>query len=212
MAISLFAFTPKKLVRPLRALIDLLAGIPSVIYGLFGMVIIVPFVRDYISSNGVGYGILSASLILSIMILPTMVGVSLDALNSVEKAYYEGASDYLSKPFGVMELIARINANLRKVEEGCLSYKSLSIHVDTHEIFLSEKKMVLSLKEYELLAYFIENPAKTLSKEELLRSVWGITAEIETRTLDMFVSRLRKKLIGSDVEIQTIRSVGYILR
>ena len=83
-SIALFAFTPKFLIRPIRALIDLLAGIPSVIYGLFGMVIIVPFIRDYISPNGVGYGILSASIILSIMILPTMVGVSLDALNSVD--------------------------------------------------------------------------------------------------------------------------------
>lgn len=144
--------------------------------------------------------------------IPVIMVSAKDSEVDKVKGLNEGAADYLSKPFGVMELIARINANLRKVEEGCLSYKSLSIHVDTHEIFLSEKKMVLSLKEYELLAYFIENPAKTLSKEELLRSVWGITAEIETRTLDMFVSRLRKKLIGSDVEIQTIRSVGYILR
>ncbi len=90
-AIALFAFIPKKLVRPIRALIDLLAGIPSVIYGLFGLIVVVPFIRDYLSSNGVGYGILAASIILSIMILPTMVGVSLDALNSVDKAYYEGA-------------------------------------------------------------------------------------------------------------------------
>ncbi len=90
-AIALFAFIPKKLVRPIRALIDLLAGIPSVIYGLFGLIVVVPFIRDYLSSNGVGYGILAASIILSIMILPTMVGVSLDALNSIDKAYYEGA-------------------------------------------------------------------------------------------------------------------------
>ncbi len=90
-AIALFAFVPKKLVRPIRALIDLLAGIPSVIYGLFGLIVVVPFIRDYLSNNGVGYGILAASIILSIMILPTMVGVSLDALNSVDKAYYEGA-------------------------------------------------------------------------------------------------------------------------
>lgn len=129
------------------------------------------------------------------------------------KGLNEGAADYLSKPFGVMELLARINANLRKSEQKShLGYKSLSLHEDTHEIFLNEKKMTLSLKEYDLLMYFIENPAKTLSKDELLRSVWGITTEIETRTLDMFVSRLRKKLAGSDVEIQTIRSVGYILR
>ena len=72
-AIALYKFCPKKLVSPVRQMINLLAGIPSVIYGLFGMTIIVPFVRDYISPNGVGYGIFSASLVLGIMILPTIV-------------------------------------------------------------------------------------------------------------------------------------------
>lgn len=105
-AISLFAFVPQKLVRPIRSLIDLLAGIPSVIYGLFGMVLIVPFIRDYLSPNGVGYGILAASIILSIMILPTMVGVSLDALNSVDHAYYEGALSLgSSKPQAVFKIM-----------------------------------------------------------------------------------------------------------
>jgi len=90
-AISLFKFCPKKAVAPIRQMISLLAGIPSVIYGLFGMIIIVPFLRDNISPNGVGYGILAASLVLSVMILPTIVSVSLDALNAVPKNYYEGA-------------------------------------------------------------------------------------------------------------------------
>lgn len=90
-AIALYKFCPKKIVAPIRQMINLLAGIPSVIFGLFGMTVIVPFVRDYISPNGVGYGIFSASLVLSIMILPTIVSVSLDALNSVPVSYYEGA-------------------------------------------------------------------------------------------------------------------------
>ena len=82
-AIALYKFCPKKLVAPIRQMINLLAGIPSVIFGLFGMTIIVPFVRDYISPSGVGYGIFSASIVLAIMILPTIVSVSLDSLNSV---------------------------------------------------------------------------------------------------------------------------------
>jgi len=90
-AISLYKFCPKKLVSPIRQMINLLAGIPSVIYGLFGMIIIVPFLRDVVSPNGVGYGILAASLVLSVMILPTIVSVSLDALNAVPKSYHEGA-------------------------------------------------------------------------------------------------------------------------
>ncbi|MCL2678708.1 MAG: phosphate ABC transporter permease subunit PstC [Dehalococcoidia bacterium] len=90
-AISLYKFCPPKAVPPIRQMINLLAGIPSVIFGLFGLIIIVPFLRDVISPNGMGYGILAASLVLSVMILPTIVSVSLDALNAVPKNYFEGA-------------------------------------------------------------------------------------------------------------------------
>lgn len=90
-AIALYKFCPRRLVAPIRQMINLLAGIPSVIFGLFGMTVIVPFIRDYISPSGVGYGILSASLVLAVMILPTIVSVSLDALTSVPNTYFEGA-------------------------------------------------------------------------------------------------------------------------
>ncbi len=90
-AIALYKFCPPRAVTPIRQMINLLAGIPSVIFGLFGMILIVPFLRDVVSPNGVGYGILSASLVLSVMILPTIVSVSLDALGAVPKSYYEGA-------------------------------------------------------------------------------------------------------------------------
>ncbi len=90
-AVCLFRFCNRRLAVVIRQMINLLAGIPSVIFGLFGMTVIVPFVRDYLSPNGVGYGILSSSLVLGIMVLPTIVSVSLDALNSVPESYYEGA-------------------------------------------------------------------------------------------------------------------------
>jgi len=90
-AISLYKFCPKKAVAPIRQMINLLAGIPSVIYGLFGLIIIVPFLRDNVAPNHFGYGLLAASIVVSIMILPTIVSVSLDALNAVPKNYYEGA-------------------------------------------------------------------------------------------------------------------------
>lgn len=90
-AVFLYRFCPKKVAAVLRQMIHLLAGIPSVIFGLFGMTVIVPFVRDYLSPSGVGYGIFSASLVLSVMILPTVVSVSLDALHAVPESYFEGA-------------------------------------------------------------------------------------------------------------------------
>lgn len=89
-AIFLYKFCPKKAVGVIRQLINLLAGIPSVIYGLFGLLIIVPALRE-ISSNYVGEGILAASIILSIMIMPTVVSLSLNALNAVPVQNYEGA-------------------------------------------------------------------------------------------------------------------------
>ena len=90
-AISLYKFIPKRFVAPVRHMINLLAGIPSVIYGMVGLNFIVPFLRDYVSPNGVGYGILAASLVLSVMILPTVVSVSLDSLQAVPQEYYQGA-------------------------------------------------------------------------------------------------------------------------
>ncbi|MGN1445716.1 MAG: phosphate ABC transporter permease subunit PstC [Eubacteriales bacterium] len=90
-AICLYKFCPRWLVSPIRQMVNLLSGIPSVIFGLFGMTVIVPFVRDYISPNGVGYGILSSALVLGIMILPTIVSVSLDAMQAVPGSYFEGA-------------------------------------------------------------------------------------------------------------------------
>ena len=87
----LHKFVNKKAAGFLRQLVSLLAGIPSVIFGLFGIIFIVPIIRDYISPNGVGYGIMSASIVLTMMILPTIVNVSLDALEAVPNTYYEGA-------------------------------------------------------------------------------------------------------------------------
>ena len=90
-AIALYKFIPKKIATPIRHMINLLAGIPSVIFGLFGMTFIVPFIRDYISPTGVGYGMLSSSIVLAIMILPTIVSVSLDSLEAVPNEYFENA-------------------------------------------------------------------------------------------------------------------------
>ncbi len=129
------------------------------------------------------------------------------------KGLNEGACDYLSKPFGIMELIARINANLRKcAKTDSFTYKEFAIVPSLHEIKMNGESLSLSLKEYDLLSYFLLHPSLVISKDQLLRDVWGIDAEIETRTLDMFVSRLRKKIVSSSVNIETVRGLGYLLR
>ncbi len=129
------------------------------------------------------------------------------------KGLNEGADDYLSKPFGVMELIARINANLRKsAKSENPSYKELQVDSSLHEIRLNGESLSLSNKEYDLLSYFIFHPVIVISKDQLLKEIWGIDADIETRTLDMFVSRIRKKIASSSANIETVRGLGYILK
>ena len=124
-----------------------------------------------------------------------------------------GADDYLEKPFGVMELTARIKANIRKKAPApAFVYKDLSWNRDAREISLGGSPISLTLTEYLLLSYFLEHVGIALTKETLLHDVWGISCDVETRTLDIHISKLRKKIQGSQASIQTIRGVGFRLQ
>ena len=89
MSIFMARVCPEKLYRILKPIVDLLAGIPSIVYGFFGLVVLVPFIREHFKGNG--NSILTASILLGIMILPTIIGVSESAIRAVENSYYEGA-------------------------------------------------------------------------------------------------------------------------
>lgn len=89
MAIFMARFCPAKLYKVLKPIVDLLAGIPSIVYGFFGLVVLVPFIREHFQSNG--QSILCASILLGIMILPTIIGASEPTIRAVEQSYYEGA-------------------------------------------------------------------------------------------------------------------------
>lgn len=124
-----------------------------------------------------------------------------------------GADDYLEKPFGVMELTARIKANIRKKAPApAFVYKDLSWNRDAREISLGGSPISLTLTEYLLLSYFLEHVGIALTKETLLHDVWGISCDVETRTLDIHISKLRKKIQGSQASIQTIRGIGFRLQ
>lgn len=123
-----------------------------------------------------------------------------------------GADDYLAKPFGVLELIARVNAKLRKRKsDGVLTYADITMDGDTRSVTVSGKPITLTLKEYGLLRLFLSNPGKVLGRDELLDSVWGENYG-ETRTLDIHIGQLRKELSGSCASILTVRGVGYMLK
>ena len=127
-----------------------------------------------------------------------------------------GADDYIAKPFGVLEFVARIKANLRKrgkPAEEKLVYKDLRIDFLKHSVTANGAPIQTTLKEYNLLCLLCENAEKVQEREKIFNAVWGEHFIGETRTLDIHIKELRKKLSAakSEVVIQTIRGVGYIL-
>lgn len=143
-----------------------------------------------------------------------MVSAKTEEIDKV-KGLNLGADDYLSKPFGVLELVARINAKLRKTnksaESAIIRYKDIEVDDDKRVITVNRETPKLTLKQYELLKLFVMNAEKVMQRDKLLDSVWGEDYG-ETRTLDIHIGDLRKVLSSSSAEIETVRGVGYILK
>ena len=138
-----------------------------------------------------------------------------------------GADDYISKPFGIREMMARIKAVLRRYEvsteivddkpvtDTILTADDLIINVERHEVTAGGRHVDLTLKEFELLQYLIENRGHVYSRDQLLNNIWGIDYTGETRTVDVHIRHLRQKLsdgINEDKYIETIRGKGYKVR
>lgn len=124
-----------------------------------------------------------------------------------------GADDYISKPFGVMELIARVKAVLRRTStptsehEICIG--KLRLNLERHKVFADGQDVALTYKEFELLHYLMKNQGLVLSRDKLLETVWGYEYEGETRTVDVHVRSLRLKLGNLSEMIETVRGIGY---
>ena len=126
-----------------------------------------------------------------------------------------GADDYLCKPFGVMELISRVKALLRRshsnVTEPTLSAHEIYIDDEKRSVYVNKELIELTYKEYELLKLLLINHGIVLTREKLMEKVWSTDFEGESRTLDMHIKTLRHKLLDAGRHIKTIRNVGYIL-
>jgi two-component system alkaline phosphatase synthesis response regulator PhoP len=128
-----------------------------------------------------------------------------------------GADDYITKPFGVMELISRVGAVLRRSggiaqESELLTCAGVTLDKARRTVTVGGEVVTLTYKEYELLYYLMLNAGLALSRDQIMREVWGYDFEGESRTLDMHIRTLRHKLGNEGDRIQTVRNVGYKLR
>jgi len=148
------------------------------------------------------------------IIMLTAKGEELDKILGLEL----GADDYMTKPFSVRELLARVKAVLRRTnsfsetEEDVYDSQNLKVDFERHKIYVNGEKVDLTLKEFELLQILIKNKGKILKRETLLDKIWGYEYIGETRTVDVHIRYLRKKIEADDKNpqfIETIRGVGY---
>ncbi|MGN1318912.1 MAG: response regulator transcription factor [Lachnospirales bacterium] len=123
-----------------------------------------------------------------------------------------GADDYITKPFGILELMARIRSVLRRSkneDNNRETYGMIRINRDTREIFVNDEAVTLTFKEYELLKFLIDNKKRAVSRTELLNEVWGYEYIGETRTIDIHIRTIRQKLGVAGSYIKTLRGMGY---
>lgn len=124
-----------------------------------------------------------------------------------------GADDYISKPFGIAELIARIKSKLRKKKDlNKIEYNGLFLDDIKHTFSVDGKEITLTVKEYEIIKLFMMNIGKVIKRDEFFMKIWGDEVITETRMLDFHIKELRKKLASSSINIDTVRGVGFILK
>ena len=147
--------------------------------------------------------------------LPVIMVTAKTSEMDMVKGLDDGADDYIKKPFSVLELLSRVKALLRRsTEETAQQLRVGDIQLDNaRRIVLAQGKSVeLTYKEYELLRYLMINAEMVLSRESIMRFVWGTDFEGETRTVDMHIKTLRQKLGPCGRQIGTVRNVGYVLQ
>lgn len=145
------------------------------------------------------------------VIMVTAKTAEIDAVKGLDA----GADDYINKPFGVMELISRVKAVLRRTQPSqsnlIISYKNISIDELQHKVFVDSVEVELTYKEYEVLKLLILNSKIVLTRDRIMEIVWGYDFEQGNRTVDVHIQSIRKKLGQSADYIKTVRNVGYKL-
>ena len=147
------------------------------------------------------------------IIMLTARGEELDRIRGLEM----GADDYVTKPFSPRELVARVHAVMRRVRPALagkvISYADLELNVTSHKVKRGGVTLQIGPTEYRLLKHFMEHPTRVFSRERLLIAVWGHDTEIDSRTVDVHIRRLRTTLeqVKGPELIRTVRGAGYAL-
>ena len=145
------------------------------------------------------------------VIMLTAKGDDMDKILGLEY----GADDYITKPFGVMELISRVRALIRRsMDTGAdksIRVGNIFLDSDRHIVYVDDEPKELTFKEYELLRCLMNNSGVAMHRDRIMELVWGVDFEGESRTLDMHIKTLRQKLGSAGAMIKTVRNVGYVL-
>lgn len=145
------------------------------------------------------------------VILVTAKSSELDTVKGLDL----GADDYITKPFGIMELISRVKARLRSStaahNHGSYSYEGIFLSEEKHQATMDGQSLELTYKEFNLLKLLLSSPGTVFSRDTIMEKIWGYEYELSSRTLDMHIKTLRQKLGDKGAMIHTVRNVGYKL-
>ena len=148
--------------------------------------------------------------------VPVILLTAKDSEYDIAKGLDDGADDYIPKPFGILELISRVKAAIRRgrmngeeKKKETLSSGDINMDVTSHRAYLGDREISLTQKEYALLEYFLTHKGIALSRDKLLTEVWGYNYVGETRTVDVHIRHLREKLGSEGDKIETVKGLGY---
>jgi DNA-binding response OmpR family regulator len=149
--------------------------------------------------------------------VPVILLTAKDDISDRVEGLDAGADDYVTKPFSIEELLARVRAHLRRTQEDdpdLLQFEDLSLNRKTREVFRGDRAIELTAKEFDLLEYLISNPRQVITRDRILEKVWGYDFMGDSNIIEVYVRYLRLKLEAENEKrlIQTVRGVGYVLR
>lgn len=148
--------------------------------------------------------------------IPVIILSAMSSESDIVKGLDMGANDYITKPFGLREFISRINANITKIHvpvKKVIKIRDLIINIDEHKCFMKGNVVDLTNIEFDLLNMLMQSPDIVVSRRKILKDIWNFDEDCETRTLDMHIKSIRKKLseFTNETYVETVRGIGFVI-